>query len=228
MAAARGRTTGTYLDEWLASVSKVSSRGKPLAPTTAARYAATIEKVKPSIGAVRLVDLRPAHLERLRDELGARLAPQTVADVPRLVSQAFAKAEAKGLIGRNPAAAALVQRPAGPTRDFPIITPTFGRLILASCEGTDPWDAAAHLALGLSLRREEALALAWDDIDLAAGTVKVQRTLTYAAGELHWGPPKSDAGRRDLSPRPTSSSPRCGATAKRRASVGCCSVRRGR
>ena len=98
---------------------------------------ATIERVKPSIGAVRLVDLRPAHLERLRDELGARLAPQTVADVPRLVSQAFAKAEAKGLIGRNPAAAALVQRPAGPTRDFPIITPTFGRLILASCEGTD-------------------------------------------------------------------------------------------
>jgi hypothetical protein len=52
----------------------VSSRGKFLAATTAARYAGTVEKVKPSIGAVRLVDLRPAHLERLRDELGAHLA----------------------------------------------------------------------------------------------------------------------------------------------------------
>jgi integrase len=157
-----------------------------------------VEKVKRSIGAVRLVDLRPAHLERLRDDLGTHLAPQTVADALRVLSQAFAKAEAKGLIGRNPAAASLVQRPSGPTRDFPIITPARGRQILAACEGADPWDAAAHLALGLSLRREEALALRWDDVDLAAATVTVERTLTYAGGDLHWGPPKSDAGRRVL------------------------------
>lgn len=44
---------------------------------------------------------------------------------------------------------------------------------------------------GLGLRREEVLALRWDDVD---GAVHVRRTLTYAAGEIHFGPPKSAAG----------------------------------
>ena len=126
------------------------------------------------------------------------MAPTTVGDHLRVLSQAFAKAEARGLIGRNPAAAALVQRPSGPTRDFPIITPEYGRQILAACRGADPWDAAAHLALGLSLRREEVLGLAWSAVDLDAASVRVERTLTYAGGELHWGPPKSEAGERTL------------------------------
>jgi integrase len=53
-----------------------------------------------------------------------------------------------------------------------------------------------HLALGLGLRREEVLGLAWEHVE--DGIVHVRRTLTAASGELHFGPPKSKAGRRDL------------------------------
>ena len=120
LASARGRSVGEYLQDWYAATAKVSSRGKPLAPTTAARYADTIAKVSSLIGTIRLIDLRPGHIEQLRDQLLSDLAPQTVADVMRLLSQALAKAEASGLVGRNPAAANLVQRPSGPTREFPI------------------------------------------------------------------------------------------------------------
>lgn len=55
------------------------------------------------------------------------------------------------------------------------------------------------MALGLGLRREEVLGLHWLDVDNA---VHVRQMMTAAAGELHIGPPKSDAGRRDL-PMPT-------------------------
>jgi integrase len=67
--------------------------------------------------------------------------------------------------------------------------------ILSAASGIDPWDAAVHLALGLGLRREEVLGLSWDHVGEA---VHVRRTLTAADGGLHYDPPKSSAGRRDL------------------------------
>lgn len=55
--------------------------------------------------------------------------------------------------------------------------------------------ATVHLGLGLGLRREEVLGLRWSDVDEA---VHVRRTLTAAEGRLHFGPPKSRAGEREL------------------------------
>jgi integrase len=62
-------------------------------------------------------------------------------------------------------------------------------VILAAVRGTDPWDVAVALALGVTLRREEVLALRWSDVDLDAGRLTVERTLTYADGTLHVGDP---------------------------------------
>jgi integrase len=81
-----------------------------------------------------------------------------------------------------------------------VIDSELGSRILAAVRGEEPWDVAVHLALGLGLRREEVLALRWDD--LIDDIVHVGRTLTYASGAYHFGPPKSEAGERDL-PLPT-------------------------
>lgn len=62
---------------------------------------------------------------------------------------------------------------------------------------TDPWDAAVHLAPGLGLRRDEVLGFRWSDVDHGV-YVHVHRTLASADGEIHFGPPKSAAGRRDI------------------------------
>jgi len=186
-----------YLEsEWLPAISAVSKRGRALAPTTRQRYRDAVRHVSGVIGRVRLAELRPAHVERARDRLLANgLAPQTVSDVLRVLSQALSRAEARGLVGRNPAVPELVHRPIGERRDFVVIDANLGGLILEAGRGLDPWDAAVHLALGLGLRREEVLGLRWSDVDDA---VHVRQTLTAAAGELHFGPPKSAAGRRDL------------------------------
>jgi integrase len=151
------------------------------------------------IGKVRLADLRPSHVERLRDCLLAQgLAPQTVSDILRVLAQALSRAEARGLAGRNPADSRLVHRPTGEAADFVVITPQLGQSILAAVRDENPWDISAHLALGLSLRREEVLGMPWRDVDEDAGVVQVRQTLTYADGGYHFGPPKSKAGERTL------------------------------
>jgi len=190
---------GRYLEsEWLPAVSTVSKRGRPLAPTTRQRYSDAVRHVSREIGSVRLADLRPAHVEQCRDRLLTRgLAPQTVSDVLRVLSQALSRAEARGLVGRNPANPSLVHRPVGERTAFTVIDAKLGQKILAAAADTDPWDAAVHLALGLGLRREEVLGLSWDNVQ--DGVVRVRRTLTAASGALHFGPPKSQAGRRDIS-----------------------------
>jgi len=84
------QTLASYLQEtWLPSVTKVSKRGRPLAPTTAARYRKAVEYICSCIGRIRLENLQAAHVERLRDKLLATLAPQTVGDVLRVLSQAL-------------------------------------------------------------------------------------------------------------------------------------------
>lgn len=183
-------------EEWLPAVSKVSKRGRPLAPTTRQRYSDSVRHISGIIGKVQLVDLRPHHVERVRDGLLADgLAPQTTSDVLRVLAQALSRAEARGYVGRNPAAPDLVHRPVGERSSFTVIDAALAGRILKAAAGEDPWDAACHLALGLGLRREEALGLRWFDVDEA---VRVRRTLTAADGELHFGPPKSKAGSRDL------------------------------
>lgn len=70
--------------------------------------------------------------------------------------------------------------------------------ILQAVRGQDPWDAAAHLALGLTMRREEVLGLRWTDVDLADGTLTVRHTITYTPREVHQGGPKTKAGNRTV------------------------------
>lgn len=192
---------GRYLaEEWLPEVSAVSKRGRPLAPTTRARYSDAAAQVTRIIGRVRLCDLRASHVVRLRDTLTAEgnLAPQTISDVLRVLGQALSKAEAKGWVARNWADPHLVNRPAGEMSHFVKIDAALAAKMLEAVRGTDPWDVAAHLGLGLGLRREEVLGLRWSDVDENAGLLHIRQTLTYAAGEYHFGPPKSTAGERDL------------------------------
>jgi len=139
--------------EWLPTVSAVSKRGRALAPTTRQRYSDSVRHVSESIGRVRLSDLRPSHVERVRDRLlSDGLAPQTVSDVLRVLSQALSRAEARGLVGRNPADPKLVHRPTGTPTSFTVIDPALAGAILNAATGQDSWDAAVHLALGLGLR----------------------------------------------------------------------------
>ncbi|MGH2682726.1 MAG: tyrosine-type recombinase/integrase [Actinomycetota bacterium] len=205
------KTLEEYLrKEWLTAVSHVSKRGQPLAPTTRRRYGDVVDHVCRLIGDVKLASLRTAHVERLRDEMLSetlerksgevipRFSPQTVGDILRVLSQALRKAEAKGLISRNWADPTLVDRPAGQPRELPPMEEDLAKRILEAVRGEDPWDAAVHLALGLTMRREEVLGLRWPDVDLREGILTVRNTITYTPRQMHEGGPKTEAGRRTV------------------------------
>jgi integrase len=209
------RGSGTMAELMARYISSGRSRtGEPIAPTTARKYQDLARHIQ-GIGGIKVRDLKPKHVRQLRDDLlglkrqvkdrdteelraVAALAPQTISDVLRLLSQACLRAVADGDMTTNPAASAMVPRPGGDVRPFVVIDAELAEAILAAVRGTDPWDPAAHLALGSTLRREEVLGLTWDRVDLDAGTVTVDRTVTFADGQLHHGGPKSKAGRRTL------------------------------
>jgi integrase len=54
------------------------------------------------------------------------------------------------------------------------------------------------LLLGGGLRLGEALALSWDDLDLAAGVVTIRQALVWAGATPHLGPPKTKSGERTV------------------------------
>jgi integrase len=205
------KTLEEYLrKEWLPAVSTVSKRGRPLAPTTRRRYEDCVDHICRVIGQFKMTSLRTSHVERLRDELlgelvesrdgkaHPRFSPQTVGDILRVLSQALAKAVARGVTSRNWADAALVDRPAGEYRESPVIDEELAKRILDAVKGHDPWDVAAHLGLGLTMRREEILGLRWADADLEDGTLSIRHTITYTPYQLHQGGPKTEAGRRTV------------------------------
>src|SRR5206468_3148484 len=67
---------------------------------------------------------------------------------------------------------------------------------------TDPRYPVWHLALMSGLRRSELAGLAWEAVELDAGSLRVVQTLTQVGGTLHVGPPKTTRGKRvvDLDP----------------------------
>jgi integrase len=192
------KTLASYLEEeWLPDTIAWSKRPRPLAATTSDKYRRAVGKIVAEIGDVKLVDGRAVHAERLRAALlSSGLQPQTVGDTMKILGQGLARAVAKGYIGTNWAAADVVDRPSSPPRELPAVSPEVAARLFAAARGTDPWEPAVALALGVGLRREETLALVWSD--LADGIVHVRRALTWAEGAAHVGEPKSSAGARRI------------------------------
>ena len=58
-----------------------------------------------------------------------------------------------------------MNRPVGDRPTFEVIGAPKAMGILEAVQGEVPWDVAVHVVLGLGLRREEVLALRWDDVD---------------------------------------------------------------
>jgi integrase len=58
--------------------------------------------------------------------------------------------------------------------------------------------ALYSVALALGLRRGEALALRWSDVDLDQGVLAVRHTLQRADGQLQRGPVKTDGSERQV------------------------------
>lgn len=55
-----------------------------------------------------------------------------------------------------------------------------------------------YVALMTGLRREELRGLRWSDVNLSRRALRVEQVVTEVDGRLHYGPPKTDASRREV------------------------------
>jgi integrase len=98
-----------------------------------------------------------------------------------------------GLVRRNPAVA--VERPTIRRREARYLKPVeVGRLFEAA--NGDRLEPLIVLMLGTGLRRGEALALHWSDVDLAEGDVHVKWTLARVNRHLIFDEPKTEKSSR--------------------------------
>lgn len=168
-------------------IAYLASRRGDLGPRTLERYAGQIDHAIAAIGEIPLRRLAPQHLADLY--AGLDLAPTSIAHLHRVVRAALDQALRWNLIARNPAAA--VRPPRTRRREMSVLSPAESRQLLDAVRG-DELEALYVLALTAGLRQGELLALRWRDVDLEAGWLDVNATLSR--GERL--PPKTASSRR--------------------------------
>lgn len=189
---------GKYLAHWLDEVAVHELR-----PSTFTRYRALVrDYITPHLGKKRLNRLAASDVRRLISTLtttdgkgGGRLSPRTIQFVHAVLRSALQHAMREELIGRN--VAKLVSPPRSRAAEVTPLDPDTARQFLRVA--SEHWLAAAWLLLVTTgLRRGEVLGLAWSDLDLDAGTMRVRRTVQKLDGAFVFGEPKSARSRRVL------------------------------
>ncbi len=186
-------TVGEHLERWLDDVVKPSASHRTY--STHAQQVRT--HVVPTLGRVKIRDLRKAHIDRLyREKLDAGLSPSTVRRVHAVLHKALEEAVKGDLIPRNPAAHA--NKPKVRQEEIEPLDASQAAAFLGAARGAR-FEALYVLCLMCGLRQGEALALRWQDVDLEGATLRVSRQLqrVRGGGGLRFSEPKN-ASRRTM------------------------------
>jgi integrase len=185
-------TVAAFVDDWLRKALPASGRRA----ATVANYSSIARThIQPApFGALTLDRLRPSDIEALLTaKRDAGLSQATVQRIYQVVRAALDIAVRDGLARRN--AAAALRRPTIKRAEARYLTAgEVSRLLDAAV--SDPLLPLLVVMLGTGLRRGEALALHWRDVDLAGGAVRVRWTLGRVDRELRFDEPKTERSRR--------------------------------
>jgi integrase len=153
--------------------------GPNLKPGAAANYRGTFYlHVAPTLGAVRVDDVRPQMIRALLSrKRGEGLSEQTVAKIRRHVHAMFAFAQDAGLVSINPADAARArgQKHAHRRARGTELSPAQVKRFLDAC--STRWRLFFTVALDTGLRRGELIGLRWADVDLLERILYVRRSI---------------------------------------------------
>ena len=176
------QTLAAFLRSWISGLH--SGRRKPR-PRTIEHYTYVVErKVIPALGHVRLDRLSERHVQRWLDEDPD--SPRSVHHHRAVLRRALNVARRQRLIDRNPAID--VELPEIPAFEASPLTASEARALLAVGDRLSPlW----RLAIDSGLRESELLGLAWDDVDLDAGSVTVRHQLVRSEGRWQFAPTKA-------------------------------------
>jgi integrase len=155
-------------------------------------------KAHDPLGRMRLQEVKPVHVRAAVDRvIEAGYAPRTVARVLMRLKALFREALRLELVARNPAEAIQVRLPKGEKAARALEPEEVARLLEAA-EASRSRDMALLLRLMLEtgLRRGEALALQWGDVDLERGDVRVWRAWAKVGSKGAFTPLKTPTAKR--------------------------------
>jgi integrase len=175
-----------------------SRNGGAYKPSALRGYEQSMDNhVLPDLGALKIGDVRRSHVQALAERLlGDGFDASTVRNAIMPLRALYKHAIRNEVVSVNPTAG--IDLPASRGRRDRIASPEEAEMLLAAL---DPADAALWAtAFYAGLRCGELMALRWEDVDLADGVIRVERSYDPKAREFV--APKSRAGIRRV-PIPT-------------------------
>lgn len=191
-------TLAEYLKNWLKDYCWPN-----LSPRSAETYEYLVKKhIVPAIGAIPLTTLKPKDLQRLyAEKLAAGLSNRTVIYIHTAMHKSLRTALRMGMVSRNVADA--VDPPRLIHHEMKTMSPDDIERFLALAKET-PYYALFYTLLTTGLRRGEALALQWGDIDLLGAELSVKRSLQHLEdGRTVIAQPKTEKSARTISISPS-------------------------
>lgn len=198
----RTLTVGEWLTYWLENIVAEKNR-----PNTVRTYTTYVNRyLIPILGHHRLDRLSVEHVEAAWRRLvtegmpGKRdakpLSSTSAHQAHVILARALKIAQRRGLVTRN--VAGLAESPPVRNQEIEILEREQAQKVIATARGKR--NAARYtVAFSLGLRQGEALALRWRDVDLDAGVLNVQHSLSRVTGAgLQLGPVKSSKGVRAI------------------------------
>ncbi len=187
------RTVAEYLDQWLNDVAPAT-----VAPKALERYRGLCRnQIKPHLGAIQLQKLRPADIAAWLQAVGKTgISVRSIRHAHGVLRTALAHAAAIEIVERN--VASIIKPPKLARTEIEILNAEQLSGALKKLDGHSIYPIAA-LAIGTGARRGEIAALRWNDVDLDAATVRIERSLEQTKEGIRVKAPKTAAGRRSVS-----------------------------
>jgi len=185
-------TVAAHLEAWLKNQRRSGKAAK-----TIEQYDWAIRlHLVPALGHRRLVELTAEDVDAfLGKKADAGYARNSMMRMRSVLMQALQQAVKRDALARN--VAALTDTPDGPVAEGRALTVVQARALLAVAAG-DRLEAAYVTMLMTGVRPGEVLGLAWEDVDLDAGHVRIRQGIKREEGKLVVGQLKTAGSRRTL------------------------------
>ncbi len=187
--ASAGKTTvGQWLDQWLEIKKAETERNTHVFYERRVRL-----HIKPQIGAVKLGDLRPAHVRSMLSTLADnKTSVGEQRKAMRTLRTALKDAVGHELIPSNPAAAVRMPKDSGkrPEDKMQCFDAEQARRFLDEAK-SDRLHAMYEVAIDSGMRPGELFGLRWPDLDLEAGSATVRRSVEEISGKCTEKEPKT-------------------------------------
>lgn len=184
-------TLDVLVEQWITGALEISDRKR----STKALYATVARKhiAGSKLGAHTLDKIKPSSVESWLVELrGKGLAQSSIRTAYVVLRAILDTAVRDGDLGTNPVA--VIKRPKVVREEATYLSKEQFDALLKAAEGSR-YAPLFELLVNTALRRGEALALQWRDIDFEARTIFVRGTLSRVDGELVVTEPKTEASK---------------------------------